>query len=499
MRLAAWCGVAGLVLLAAARAHADWRTTVSVKGRPNDLVEVWQPGNFSVGVGQGAHLFLDGGFSRTLDGGVEPAGTYYHASDDCFLSVRKDGAGTRNSSSADGGLCGAGTNPFDSITPIASNVRRVKHATDGGAVALVDEPPSTYVYLSDTSIYDTTDFTEVAGIDDSINGSLGVVRVDGKLYSLLGTSSPSSLVYWVDGSRMESWAPSEPMGAVWGIDLFPAGSPAFPYAVVGTQQGILQGSTSASGHQLKRVQGFDAGVGVTSVSMNVGAGSAAGQGFGMALVAQPDGGVAVASPVPMLDDTQAGTVWRFRPLPASVAAAPLKQVACTGASYCVFTADRTDTINVFIYTNDAGPALSLEAPGAAVTGNAMDASVALDEGQTVTLTLSASDPEGDPVLVTASPLSVTSAQWSVVPAVGPLPGDPVVLSVTGGTLCQSQQVGSFSVSASDGLAAHDAHQAIQVSVNHSRPPEVPGVVLPDGGVVLPDGGLAAGEVVAGMS
>ncbi|HYO53497.1 MYXO-CTERM sorting domain-containing protein, partial [Archangium sp.] len=380
------------------------------------------------------------------------------------------------------------------------DVLRVRHSAGGGAGAVTRLGTESLVYLSDTSIYSDGDssFSWAASVTEPvIPGSLGVVRVGGKVYSLIGTAFLNSLVVWVDSSRVterQTQADST-LGAVQASALFPAGSPAFPYAVVGTQRGLLQGSINGSGNPLRPVQVFDAGVGVFSVSMNVEAGSDAGRGFGMAIVAEQDGGgLGVVSPVPMADDTRAGTVWRFRNLPASVASAPLKQVACTGASYCVFTTDQANGGNIFIYTNDAGPEISMDASVAVVEGDSMDASVVLDEGTRVTLTFAAEDPDGDPVLLTPPPVAVSTPRWAMSSSPG-LPGAPVVVDVEARAVCKSQGVGDFWVTASDGLAGHDAHKRVQVYVKHTRPPELPKVTFPDGGEV-PSSGVVS-ELRAG--
>ncbi|WP_158501495.1 MYXO-CTERM sorting domain-containing protein [Vitiosangium sp. GDMCC 1.1324] len=500
MRLAALCAVAGLVLLAAARAHADWRTDLSIKETPNDVLDIWAPGNFSLGfVGTseaGAYLFLDGGFSRRISqgGSAESAGTYYQQADDCFISVNKDGPGYRLSSRADGGTCGG--SPGQIVN--AQSIVRVKHTAGGGAVVLANDSSGPHVYLSNTSIYDAAPFGSETGTSDTITGSMGLGRVGSTIHALLGTHFNTSSVYWVRSGVSELQAPSDALGIVQAIDVFAAGSPASPYAVVGAQNGFLQGSQGSS-NPIQSVQRLPAGLGVDSVSMNVEAGSDAGTGFGMAIVSRPDGtGLAVMSPVPMLADTQAGTLWKFRPLPAGVATAPLKLVACTGASYCVFTAARNNGGNIFIYTNDAGPEISVSAPGALVVDEPMDASVVLNEGSPpVMVTLAANDLDDDPVLVTASPLSADTPLWKVGAADGG-PGDPVVVTVTPGSVCQSQEkAGSFRVQASDGLAQHDAHKDIQVYVKHTLAPAMPPVVFPDGGVV--PSGTVVGVVPAGTS
>lgn len=497
-RLLALGTVAGLVMLAAARAHADWRTDVSVKGKPNEVLDVWAPGNFAVGFDHGAHLFVDGGLNRTIDGGSnnESAGTYYKLPEDCFVSVRKDVSGGRDSLNASGGSCGGA----GSVTSTPADVQWVRHVANGGAVALAYNYPGEYwVYTSDTSIYDPGSLSYVASVnDDTIRGAFGVVRIGDRLYTLIGSANPAlTLLYEFDhvpteppgGSPRPLNPPSStPMGAVTAVELFAAGSPAAPYAVVGTEHGVLQGSIAVSSTTLQEAQVLDAGV--NSLSMNVGFGGDAGTGFGMAIVSQPDGGGArVMGAVPMLSDTEAGTFWRDRTFPVDAGTLPLKHVACVGARYCVFTAEQADTNNVFIYTNDAGPTLSVGAPEDGGVDTA-DGSVTIPEGTPFKLFLQASDPDGDPVLVTATPASASDSRWSVVvPAAATTPGESIQVAGATGKVCQTQTVGALEFRGSDGLLAHEAHATFPVNVKHTVAPPRPVVRFSDGGV------LADGEAI----
>ncbi|MFL5356238.1 MYXO-CTERM sorting domain-containing protein [Archangium sp.] len=502
-RLLALGTVAGLVLLASARAHADWPTRASVTGTPSEVLDVWAPGHFAVGFEQGAYLFLDGGLvlPQTIAGpNSQSAGTYYKLPEACFVSVRQDFTGGRDALNAAGITCGS--NLGDPIAGSNMDILRVKHAVGGGAAAIAHAPDNEYaVYTSGTSIYDHATFKPTTLNDPAINGTLGVVRIGDTLYALIGSARNPTTVHRVeralDGTTnsLELFPSSDtPMGAVQAIDLFAAGSPAIPYAVVGTQHGFLQGSIVASSTPLREAQALDGGLGVKSLSMNVGFGGDDGTGFGMAIVAQPDGtGLKVMGAVPMLSDTEAGTVWRDRDF-LDGGTAPLKQVACVGASSCVFTADRAGTDNVFIYTNAAGPTLSVAAQADAGVDTS-DASVVIDEGTAFTLSLEASDPDGDPVLVTATPWSESSAPFSVVvPSAAASPGESIQVSGATGKICKPQRVGTLVVNASDGLAAHEAHESFPVYVKHTVPPARPSVVFSDGGV-LADGaavGLSAG-------
>jgi MYXO-CTERM domain-containing protein len=491
VRLLGLCAVAGLVMMVAARAHADWRTGVPMKEAPNDVLEAWGPGRFSVGYAQGAYLFVDGGVAQQIHTSAPSVGTYYQPSDDCFITVSKDDfGGVRTDRAADGGRC-----PFPFGAPIIaelSSVERVRYAPGGGAAAVVSSSTARKPYVSGDSIYDAGTLSPMRGdvrIPD-LTGVLGVGQVGDAGYALFGTTSSEAAVVWIklsDTLRAETQTQTgTTLGIVRTMDVFSAGRPAnpFPYAVVGTQSGaMLQGSILESLEPIKPVQTLDGPV--SGVSMNVGAGGDAGVGFGMAIVVLPDGGSQVVSPVPMLSDTKAGTVWRVRSVPESITKAPLRQVVCTEARSCVFTAPQPDKDNIFFYTNDAGPEISVTAPGASVVAAGTETTVTLDEDAGYRFTFAAEDPDGDPVLVTATPPS--GPGWTVVPDAGQRAGDPVVWDVTTSATCANQSLGSFTVSASDGLAAHEAYETVRVSVKHTRPPEVPPVVFADGRTV-PGGG-----------
>jgi MYXO-CTERM domain-containing protein len=495
MRLLSLCVVAGLVMLAAASAHAGWRTDLSLKEQPNHVLEVWGPERFSVGHGQGAYLFVDGGVARTIVGtspGTGSAVTYYQLPEDCFVSVSQEPGGQRTASGVDGAECGPHGESL-----LEGSVMRLKHARDGGAVAVVTLESEKVVYESNGSVYDSAAFTRTLLPSDVVRyltGVLGVVRAGSDVYALFGTMQNDSSVHWYKlgalNRMMETRAqPGLQPAVVQAIELFSAGDPAapLPYAVVGTQHALLQGSTLASPEPLKPVHLFEDDAGVLGISMNVGAGGDAGRGFGMAIVGLPDGGRQVVSPVPMLSDTKAGTVWRERSIPGRMAKAPLIQVACAEASYCVFSAEQADGgDNLFIYTNDAGPRLSVTVSDGGVVDPGPVTSLTLEEDGHYQLTFAAKDPDGDPVLVTAFPPE-SPRGWSWVPDAGYDAGDPVVWDVTTSTTCESGSGGRFKVSASDGLARHEAYETVEVYVKHTRVPELPPVVFADGGIVPSSG------------
>ncbi|WPB73310.1 hypothetical protein KYC5002_30160 [Archangium violaceum] len=512
VRLLSLCVLAGLVMFAAASAHADWRTDLSLTEQPNHDLEVWGPGRFSVGYGKGAYLFTDGGVTRPIGGSsstTASASTYYQQPEDCFVSVSQDPGGGRTAVGADGGTCGPHGVRIVPPSDGEGTVKRLKHAQGGGAVAVVDFTGEVGVvaYVSNKSVYDPA-FFYAAPMDSSrlrsLSGELGVVRVGGAVYALLGTTMTNSDVYWIDLNNL-TWLELQnqtelPAAVVRAIDVFSAGAPAMPapYAVVGTQHALLQGSL-ASVAPIKPVLQLENGAGVLGVSMNVGAGGDAGYGFGMAIVGQPDGGRQVLSPVPMLSDTKAGTVWRVRSVPEDIVKAPLQAVACAEASYCVFSADKAGGGNLFTYTNDAGPELAVTVSNGGVVdagSSGTETVVTLDEGGRYQLTFAANDPDGDPVLVTsAAPPGGATGGWTAVRDARQQPGDPEVWDVTTTAACETRSLGSFTVSASDGLARHEARETVNVYVKHSRPPEPPTVVFADGGTIPSSG--AVGELMPG--
>ncbi|OJT20846.1 hypothetical protein BO221_28485 [Archangium sp. Cb G35] len=510
MRLLSLCVLAGLVMFAAASAHADWRTDLSLAEQPNHVLQVWGPERFSVGHGEGAYLFVDGGVVRSIDGGssIASASTYYQQPENCFISVSLDPGGLRSAVGADGRSCGPNGQPIEST--LTGYDMRLKHAQDGGAVAVVNFGGTTgrLVYVSNRSAYDSAPFYAVpmdSSLLRSLSGVLGVARVDSTVYALLGTTTDNSGVYWID-LNLSSWMEYRtqtglPPAIVQAIDVFPVREPAkppAPYAVVGTQHALLQGSL-ASVEPIRPVLQFENDAGVLDVSMNVGAGSSAGQGFGMAIVALADGSRQVMSPLPMPSATKAGTVWRLRSVPESVANAPLKAVACAEASYCVFSADKAGGGNLFIYTNDAGPELAVTVSDGGVVdagSSGTETVVMLDEGGRYQLSFAANDPDGDPVLVTsAGPPGGATGGWTAVRDARQQPGDPELWDVTTAPACETRSLGSFTVSASDGLARHEAHETVKVYVRHSRPPEPPTVVFADGGTIPSSGAL--GELIPG--
>jgi uncharacterized protein (TIGR03382 family) len=509
VRLLSLCVLAGLMMLAAANAHADWRTDLSIKEQPNHVLDVWGPGRFSVGFGEGAYLFVDGGVSRKAGGG-SPAATYYEQSVDCFVSINQELEARRIMVGADGGSCG----PPDAsvLFPAEStggygSVVRLKHAQDGGVVAVVDFGSEDRVgYVSQKNVYESPSFYSIPFGSSTVraSGEVGAVRVGGKVYGLLGSTMPNSSAYWIDLSN-SNWLDFQqqaglPSATVQAIDLFAASEPVpNPYAVVGTEHALLQGSLS-SVKPLEPVLQLADDAGVIGVSMNVGFGGDAGQGFGMVIVGLSDGGRQVLSPVPMLLDSQAGTVWRMRSVPERVANAPLMEVACAEASYCVFSANKAGGDNLFIYTNSAGPELSVTVSDGGVVDSGTSATetvVTLDEGGRYRLTFAAEDPDGDPVLVTSNTSPGGAGGWTAVRDAGSRPGDPEVWDVTTATACESRMLGSFKVSASDGLARNEAHETVSVYVKHTIWPEPPTVVFADGGT-LPGSG-AVSELVPGGS
>jgi len=469
--------VAGLVMLAAANAHADWRTNVPLTAsgqsvNPVGPLEVWAPQSFSVGTSTGAVLVLDGGTSaarRVSHGSEISVGTYYDQADDCFVSV--DTTGARVGLRANGTACRL--SQFASSNFNLPVVRVKQSSAGGGAVAVTMSLSSSEVFFADAGMSGATNSVLTYGESVALNGALGVRRVGDTLYAAAGEVSTDGIIIWyADRGLTRRWELSSPgAGMVRALDVFsPDG--VTPQAVVGTQKGFLRSRlTSVDEGIIEPVQWLAPGVGVASLSMNVESGGVNGQGFGMALLSLPDGGTSVASAVPMPDARQAGTHWVPRPIPATDAT--LRQVSCSQASYCVISAERGGVGTLFIYSNTSKPTLSTDA-------STPDGSVMLEEGQQQQLIFGAKDLDEDPVLVSASSLVEVPGSWSLEQVDagvdgGWRPGDPLVVKLTGGTVCETRPVGRLGVHASDGRALHDTNLFYPVYVKHTRPPQVPPV------------------------
>ncbi|EPX57158.1 hypothetical protein D187_006912 [Cystobacter fuscus DSM 2262] len=459
-----------LAMLAASRAHAGWREVTSMPERPNATLDVWGNGTFSLGfMGDGrggAYLFVDGGVARRFNAFEASAsvGTSYQPDTDCFVSV--DQYGQRTSLGADGGLCG-GINPS---TPSINNhsdegLQRVKHAVGGGAAAATYGNNQHTLLLSDAGLATPANtFSPVLALEQgSTRGApLAVMRVGDSVYSVIGVLGSTTEGRWEtipfkDSGRWVLGALDA--GPVQAVELFPVEGASVPFAMVGTRHAFIQGSLDNETPRLDAVQRLAAGEELVALSMNVREGGDGGHGFGMALVARADGGLQVMSPVPMQTKALAGTVWRPRVIPPDVMknmTAKLKQVACHGASFCVLSAPGETVHNVFSYSNDASPEISVwDADGEVVT--AME----FERGKNYKLTFLGKDPDGDPVRLTTS-YSVTGS-WEVKP-VSAEPGEPVVMEISTSPICQTTEAGHFELTASDGLAAHEVRRTMPVRV-----------------------------------
>ncbi|OJH37041.1 hypothetical protein BON30_31660 [Cystobacter ferrugineus] len=492
-----------LAMLAASRAHAGWREVTSVTERPNATLDVWGDGTFSLGfVGGGrggAYLFVDGGVARKLNAfeGSESVGTSYQPDTDCFVSINP--YGQRTSIGADGGVCG-GVNPSTPIYYPDEGFQRVKQVPEGGAAAVTIGSQQHTALLSGAGIGVPTDtFESVVRVEkgSSRDAPFGVTRVGSTVYSFIGFPGASPDGKWgtLNPKGETPWFLDDPdSGEVRAVELFAVEGASFPFAVLGAKHAFIQGSNNASSHPLRVVQPLQAGEELLALSMNVEAGGDGGYGFGMALVAQADGGLQVMSPVPMQTQALAGTVWQPRAVPPELLknmTTRLMQVACHGAAFCVLSAPGETVHNLFTYSNDAAPqGVVLDPAGREL------ASLVFGERTNTRLTFLGKDTDGDPVRLTTSTQRSSADPWSVTP-VSAAPGEPVVMEVSTGSICKTRQAGSFEVVASDGLGAHDVRRSMPVTVLHTVPPEMPPVVRADGSVVAP--GQLAGELTAGGS
>ncbi|MET0401760.1 MAG: hypothetical protein ABW123_05120 [Cystobacter sp.] len=499
-----WAAVGALVLLAAPRAHAEWRQVSATTQTLNSVLDVWGHGKFSVGFEKGAYLFLDDSLSREIGGGTtdESVGTHYVAGTaDCFVSINSLGA--RQSKGANGLSCGA-INPSTSrFLDELSNVQRVKHARGGGAaITSAGNSQNCTVYLVDSGIDAAKGvLLDAKGFEqDSL--SFGVTRVDNQVRSVVSLSRSTPAGAWYGKGWYESWSwrsDDTTAGSIQAVELFPTPSSEYPYAVVGALHVILQGAPNVNKKDfLGEVYRLDSGKELLALAMNVEDGSGLGHGFGMALVwdkvAQR---MQLLRSVPMASPEKAGTVWKPQELPAFIASVSnLEQLACHGAAYCVLSAPKASPHNLFTYSNDARPVVSALVPGKPEPVPGTEAQpVEVPEGRLTQILVQGTDTDGDPVRLTVEPHVRSGTGWSVNLKPGDA-GEPVAVEIAASSLCVPRHELTFDVTASDGLAANDVRRSLRVNVVHDVPPTISRVVREDGSPVSLDG-QRAGDLRAG--
>jgi MYXO-CTERM domain-containing protein len=455
-------------------------------------VEVWGPGTFSVSTASHAHLFVDGGGTQFTDGGIGPArslegdsaGTFL-TPEGCFVSVLTD-AGYRVSSRPDGGTPCA---PAASILPNpAVAPRSVKHVPGGGSFAVASSPTSVVLLHSPQGVLSSGSWAQrVSRTGPPPTGALGVTPVGGEELALFGldagsfTFNNASLQagYSTTASGFPLVIPQG--GKVSAIEFFNGGQPV-PHVLIGTTNGLLRGGLDSDAGSLSPVtlpRPAKSLTEVTGVDLNLEAGSEYGTGFGMAILSGEDRIIDfVLRAQPVRDVSKAGTVWYVDTrVPLLQNVGDLEHLSCHGAQTCVATANVKSPPSgaLYVYTNAHAPQFAL------------DASVELDEGATLSLPLLASDEDGDPLLVSIEPLRQETPEWSMEWLNPTDLGNTAQLQFTAKNVCRTGEVGSFVAVASDGWKAHDHLRTIKVVVRNTQPLPAP-KVEPEAPVAVAGGG-----------
>ncbi|HYH99576.1 MYXO-CTERM sorting domain-containing protein [Hyalangium sp.] len=454
-------------------ARAGWSVR-SVQGVPND-VEVWDPSLFSVSTSTGAWLLSTDGTTLASIPSVPPrypSGTY-RMSGGCFLAFL-DGDTVESVLPA---FCANGTGPIGNTS---IQVLRVKATETGAAYAMGREfsPAGTRIGFTSPANFDSRPWGQ--GGQPSLTGTpmtLGVVHHGTSDHALIATGlTRETQLHWlVDGVRtgvFRVFDGGPPAKEVQTIDLF-AGGGNTPTALFGWSTGLQRGRLVTDGGTPFQEVSLPGGPGaVAAVDVNTGPGALHGDGFGMATVLRA-GEVTLVSAVPTDQPQDIATQWRANPTVPTSLTAP-RYLKCLGAKTCVIAQTVADTSNLFVYTNDAPPTLTV-APG-------VPEPFSLEEGTSRTVQLRTSDLDGDAVRLAMVPASLSRPGFSMTTAAV---GGGLDVSLQAGTIC-ANITQNLQITATDGLDAHAVVQDYLLFVPHTLRPQAP-VVSPSGTILLQPG------------
>jgi hypothetical protein len=450
--------LATVLMVVATTASAGWQVK-SVTGTPTD-VEVWAPGVYSVATtSQGA--WLDPGDGGTPDafGTNQAVGTYYNPLTGCFMIFR--------SSNNDSGFlaCGHVVPIFPGLT---TSVRRVKATPTSASYAVGRDTVLPQAHTAWTLDGGSRAWTVIrSDLSGMPTNALAVMNMGGSedaVFALkLFSSTYDGMLYWYrDGVEQGVYSFPDP-----GYAPIASNAPAMavfaaegttPTALFGWVNSLYRGTLVAGGGNPFTQVFFPGGEGsVTAVSVNTEAGSEHGRGFGMATV-QRDGGVTLLSAVPAVLPEDIGAQWRVHESVVPAALTAPRFLDCYGAKFCVVAQQVANANNVFVYTNDAPPTLTVAPVPGVVT-----------DSPPPPIPIRASDPDGDAVRVSVSSSSPPGSGFSVstTEADG---GVDLMLSAAGN--CVNRTV-NITIAASDGLADHDAVQDHTVQLLHTLAPGMP--------------------------
>lgn len=438
-------------VLFAMLAHAEWQDA-GVPGTPND-VRVWGPETFSVATSAEARLFLPDGGTVVIPG--DSVATWL-GPDGCFRSMERPNGrlvGVGCASGTEDALAG-GYSALSMRGDEAGALFVVGAARDGSQLA----------YKSVNGGLPPTWVTQ--GLPDALQptGALGVLSHGGLSHALIGGAQFNGLLRWerlqrtYGGLEGDSIVAPFDFPGINSIDLFNGGG-VEPSALLGTEEGLYRLELGDLGQWTFLEVPLPTGkASVAEVDVNTGTGSAAADGFGMAVVTG-DGSSTVLSAVPASDPSKVGSVWRENPT-FSVAGVELNNVACFGAEFCVLTSSAAGSGNVFIYRNAHAPDI------------AVPDMLTVPEGTSTPYLVKVSDADGDAVRAwaegfTDGPLTVNARTFE---------DGRVELEFIADKVCEDTSISTpVRVFASDGLASHEREASIPIVVQHTIPPEPPDI------------------------
>lgn len=466
MRLAL---MAGLLLMVATTASASW-TVQDVPGTPND-VEVWDDTRFSVSTSTGAYLYSKEGVTLASLATGPSTGTYL-TGNGCFASFVSNDAVASPANCA-GTATVLGDNRLAGPKVKATETRAfyaLVQDPDLGAARVAFGPPGSFEarpWRSHQPFSGTAMTLGVAhhGASEHALAAVGFFR-DVNLHWLIdGSPASTPITPLTDGS----FPPKE----VQTIDLFPTGR-ADPTALLGWNTGLYRG-------ELTRGPGASVSFGevplpggpglVTALDVNTGVGAQHGDGFGMATVRR-SGGVSLLRSVPAQRPQDIGTQWvASAPVPALSTLLSPRFLECQGAKLCVVAQTTANTGNVFVYTNDAPPRLTV--------GTGQAEPFILPERTSRTVNVSAPDSDGDPVRLEVSPSSVSLPGLTMTPTAV---NGGVDLVITAGAVCATISQ-PLTITATDGLDGHAVVQNYLLQVQHTLQPDAPVITSQERGPI----------------
>lgn len=442
-------------VLFAASAHAEWQAA-SVPGTPRD-VQVWAPGTYSVATTNGAWFYLVGGGTMSVAGSMQ--GTYL-SPQGCAVALASNGDFLLANPSV---TCPA---PTSSVFPAPDfqQVFRMRHDGAGvGYVSAVQNPDTAQLFYSQSGATATEDWMPLIPGGFSPGVALGALQLGTDSYALYGANNQVVLVGfknpWADATASTYTGPPAyaPNGGIKALDLFDAGK-GTPSAIFGTVLGLYRLELGSGA--FSQVQMSVPPAQANGVDVNTGTGSARADGFGMAVLQTANGPV-VLSAMPSDVLAKVGDVWQpntsFPTNIPTYASAPLSQVACAGAEFCVFTVNQSGGNNLLIYRNTNAPQLS--AP----------ASLTIPEGTSGAPFVPVTDADGDALFVSAQGVNEGPLSLSASPT-----ATGVQLTYSAASVCENYTAtGTVALFASDGMASHERTATIPVTVTHTVPPATP--------------------------